>query len=175
MKRWPPPFYSHRLFNKLLSELPRDSCSPRLCCFSGWLILKLFGLKVSLRWKWRMPESHHSCASVLSCSVTSDSLWPPGWQPARLLCPWGFSRQEYWSELPCPLPGDLPNPGIKPRSPTFFTSWVTREAQEYWTFSTQELNWSLLHCRWIVYQLSYQGSQRDLLGAIKLAQDCNNK
>ena len=25
----------------------------------------------------------------------------------------GFSRQEYWSALPCPLPGDLPNPGIE--------------------------------------------------------------
>ena len=30
----------------------------------------------------------------------------------------GFSRQEHWSGLPCPPPGDLPNPGIKPRSPT---------------------------------------------------------
>ena len=30
----------------------------------------------------------------------------------------GFSRQEYWSRLPFPPPGDLPNPGIKPRSPT---------------------------------------------------------
>ena len=29
----------------------------------------------------------------------------------------GFSRQEYWSGLPCPPPGDLPNPEIKPRSP----------------------------------------------------------
>jgi len=28
-----------------------------------------------------------------------------------------FSRQEYWSVLPCPPPGDLPNPGIEPRSP----------------------------------------------------------
>ena len=28
----------------------------------------------------------------------------------------GFSRQEYWSELPLPSPGDLPNPGIEPRS-----------------------------------------------------------
>ena len=28
----------------------------------------------------------------------------------------GFSRQEYWSGLPCPPPGDLPNPGIKPAS-----------------------------------------------------------
>ena len=30
----------------------------------------------------------------------------------------GFSRQEYWSGLPFLSPGDLPNPGIKPRSPT---------------------------------------------------------
>ena len=29
----------------------------------------------------------------------------------------GFSRQEYWSGLPFPFPGDLPNPGIKPGSP----------------------------------------------------------
>ena len=29
----------------------------------------------------------------------------------------GFSRQEYWSGLPLPSPGDLPNPGIKPGSP----------------------------------------------------------
>ena len=29
----------------------------------------------------------------------------------------GFSRQKYWSGLPFPFPGDLPNPGIKPRSP----------------------------------------------------------
>ena len=38
----------------------------------------------------------------------------------------GFFRQEYWSGLPCPPPGDLPKPGIKPRSPVppaggFFT------------------------------------------------------
>ena len=29
----------------------------------------------------------------------------------------GISRQEYWSGFPCPPPGNLPNPGIKPRSP----------------------------------------------------------
>ena len=29
----------------------------------------------------------------------------------------GFSRQEYWTELPFPSPGDLPNPGNEPRSP----------------------------------------------------------
>ena len=35
-----------------------------------------------------------------------------------LLCPWGFSGQEYWSGLPCPPPGDLPIPGIEPKFPT---------------------------------------------------------
>ena len=28
----------------------------------------------------------------------------------------GFARREYWNGLPCPLPGDLPNPGIEPES-----------------------------------------------------------
>ena len=44
-------------------------------------------------------------------------LWPYGLYPARLLCPRGFSRQEYWSGLPFPSPGDLPNPGIELVSP----------------------------------------------------------
>ena len=46
----------------------------------------------------------------------------------------GFSRQEYWSGLPCPSPGDLPGPGIEPTSLAspvlaggFFTTSVTRE------------------------------------------------
>jgi len=30
----------------------------------------------------------------------------------------GFSRQEYWSGLPFPAPGDLPDPGIEPGSPS---------------------------------------------------------
>ena len=34
------------------------------------------------------------------------------------LCPWDFSRQEYWTGFPFPSPGDLPNPGIEPTSPT---------------------------------------------------------
>ena len=41
----------------------------------------------------------------------------------------GFSRQEYWSELPCPPSGDLPDPGMEPASPTlaggFFTTSAT--------------------------------------------------
>ena len=58
-----------------------------------------------------------SCYAVASHSIVSDSLQPHGLYPTRLLCPWGSSRQEYWSGLPCPSPRDLPNPGIEPRSP----------------------------------------------------------
>ena len=136
-----------------------------------------------------------------SCSFVSDSLWPHGLQPTRLLCPWdfpgkstgkwscsvmsnslrpsglalqpplsmGFSRQQYWSGLPFPSPKvkwkvthathmDYTDHEIlqvrildwvaipfsrgssQPRDQTqvsciaggFFTSWATREAQEYW-------------------------------------------
>ena len=40
-----------------------------------------------------------------------------GLQPTRLLCPWDFSRQGYWRELPFSSPGDFPDPEIKPESP----------------------------------------------------------
>ena len=38
-----------------------------------------------------------------------------------------FLRQEYWSELPFPSPGDLPNPGIKPPSPALAGRFFTTE------------------------------------------------
>ena len=41
--------------------------------------------------------------------------WTVDFQPPLSM---GFSRQEHWSGLPFPSPGDLPNPGIEPRSPT---------------------------------------------------------
>ena len=71
---------------------------------------------------WSFPNCGPVCCSmlcaVLSCSVNSNSLRHHGPQPAKLLCPWRFYRQEYWSGLTCLPPGDLPNAGIEPRSPT---------------------------------------------------------
>ena len=43
--------------------------------------------------------------------------------------PMGFSRQEYWSGLPFPSPGNLPDPGIEPRSPALSTDTLTSEPQ----------------------------------------------
>ena len=60
---------------------------------------------------------------VLCCCAVSIRvhLFVTPWTTARQapLCPWGFSRQEHWSGLPCPSPGDLPDPGIEPRSPAW--------------------------------------------------------
>ena len=51
----------------------------------------------------------------------------------QALLPMDFSRQEYWSELPCPPPGELPNPEIEPRSLALPEDyhWATREAHRY--------------------------------------------
>ena len=54
---------------------------------------------------------------MLSPSKVSDSFATP-WTVARQApLSLGFARHEYWSGLPFPPPGDLPNPGIKPASP----------------------------------------------------------
>ena len=58
----------------------------------------------------------NTCARVRAHSVVSDSVTP--WTVARQApLSMGFSRQEYWSGLPCPPPGNLPNPGIESASP----------------------------------------------------------
>ena len=71
------------------------------------------------------------CACVCQvASVVSDSLWPLWIVASQASLSMGFSRQEYWSELPCPPLGDFPNPGIQLapfRSPSgkFFTNSAT--------------------------------------------------
>ena len=52
--------------------------------------------------------SHFSCVRLFA------TLWTAACQAPLSTA---FSRQEHWSGLPCPPPGDLPNPGVKPRSP----------------------------------------------------------
>ena len=53
--------------------------------------------------------------SVRACSVVSNSATP--WTvPRQAPLSMAFSRQEYWSGLPVPAPGDFPDPGIKPTS-----------------------------------------------------------
>ena len=70
--------------------------------------------------------SHFSCVHLFAAFQTVAHQAPLSME---------FSRQEYWSGLPCPPPGDLPNPGVKPKSlmspaltDWFFTTGGTWEA-----------------------------------------------
>ena len=85
-----------------------------------------------------------------------------------------FFRHEYWSGLPFPPPGDLPDPRIKTLSPMslasaggFFSTEPPGKPMNTGVgslsllqgiFPTEESNQGLLCCRQILYQLSYQGS-----------------
>ena len=61
-------------------------------------------------------------------SLSCVRLFATPWTAAKQAPPsMGFSRQEYWSGLPFPSPGDLPKPGIKPRSPALQTDALPSE------------------------------------------------
>ena len=61
-----------------------------------------------------MPAQWKVKVKVLVMSSDSATPWTVACQAPLSR---EFSRQEYWSGLPVPSPGDLPNPGTKPRSP----------------------------------------------------------
>ena len=89
----------------------------------------------------------------------------------------GFLKQEYWSGLPFPSPGDLPNPGIKSRSPTLQTDSLPSEPPRkpkstrvgslsllQGIYPTQGSNPHLLHCRQILYHwATREGPKQQLL------------
>ena len=61
-------------------------------------------------------------------SLSRARLFATPWTVAYQALPsMGFSRQEYWSGLPFPSPGDIPNPGVKPGSPAFQADNLTSE------------------------------------------------
>ena len=66
------------------------------------------------------------CVCQLSCVQLWDTMDPRDCSPQAPLS-MGFSKQEYWSGLPFPSPGDLPDPGIKPGSPTLQADSVSSE------------------------------------------------
>ena len=57
------------------------------------------------------------CAWVLSCFSCVQLFVTPWTVAHQAPLTMGFSRQGYWSGLPCPPPGNLPDPGIKPGCP----------------------------------------------------------
>ena len=86
---------------------------------------------------WWLGIGHAEyCVGVLSHPVITSSLAMPWTAAHQAPLSVGFSRQECWAGLPCPPPGDLPDPGIEPLSQAspalagrFFTTSTTWEAQ----------------------------------------------
>jgi len=76
---------------------------------------------------WGVGSSSHICCSQSRLTLCD----PMDYSPARLLWPWGISRQEYWSGLLCPPPGIFPTQGSNPGLP---------------------------HCRQIHFRLSHRGA-----------------
>ena len=97
------PFSANNLGPRFLS-LSLIPWSTETCCITQG-ILDSFLLSLSYQLQTTrfqsIKEPQHPCTKVCQAPLSK-----------------GFSRQEYWSGLTFPSPGDLPNPGIKPRSPT---------------------------------------------------------
>ena len=96
------------------------------------------------------------CLVVLSCPTLFD---PMNCIAHHAPLSMGFSKQAYWSGLPCPPLGDLPNPGIEPRSAALQVDSLPSEppgkpkntgvgsiSLPQGIFLTQGSNWGLLHC-----------------------------
>ena len=81
--------------------------------------------------------AHRACAPQQEKEIEKVKSLSPVW---LFVTPWtvayqvplsvGFSRQEYWSGLPCPSPGDLPDTGIEPRSPVLQADALPSELPE---------------------------------------------
>ena len=84
----------------------------------------------------------------------------------------GFSRQEYWSGLPFPSPGDLPDPGIEPRSPAnllhckqILYCWATRENPVYFVSYSHNVLPAHEH---ITYNRSWAAKEAQDVGSLLL-------
>ena len=129
----------------------------------------------------QMPVVQHWNISLHASSVTKSYLTlcdptdcsPPGSSVHRIL------QARTWKWVAIPPPGYLPNPGIKPRSPKLQADSLLPEPPGkpkntrvgslsllQGNFLTQESNQGLLNCRWILYQLSYQGSPPNRLYSV---------
>ena len=73
-----------------------------LSIVSNWVSLTV---SVYMKFVYEVAQSCPTLCDPIDCSLQA---------PLSM----GFSRQEYWSKLPFPFPGNLPNPGIEPGAPT---------------------------------------------------------
>ena len=114
----PSPFTGQISTNYLFGEIQSIFCLITLMAlfaFDIWL-LRFKSTKIQLLFKGKVKSL--SCVRLFATSWTAAHQAPPSV---------GFFRQEYWNGLPFPSPGDLPDPGIKPRSPALQADILTSE------------------------------------------------
>ena len=130
----------HPFSPKLPSDLGCHITLSRVPCamqqdLVGYPYFKYGSVCMSIPNFLTVPSPHSSPltagSTCVSCSVVCNSLPPHEQQPTKLLCPWNSSDENTGVGSHSPSPRDLPNPRIEPGS---------------------------LHCRQILYRLSYQGS-----------------
>ena len=114
----------------------RYSLSICSLLYTGWHILNA-PLLLSMPHFLYLCHPGYIDLCACACSVAHHmQLFAMLWTAARQApLATGLSRQEYWSELPFPSPGNHPDPGIEPASPAsalqFFNHWATWEAQHW--------------------------------------------
>ena len=109
------PQSSHSFCTYFWLHTGRDGCASWT-----WLLPACSSLTTRFGWDgkdhviqfWNWKKRKWSCSSRVWLFAT---LWAVAHQAPPSM---GFSRQEYWSGLPLPSPGDLPDPGIEPRCPS---------------------------------------------------------
>ena len=114
------PWWSQWL--PLVLKPERQECRLALCLICFIPLSKFLGKSLQLeeQKKWKVKS--------LTCIWLFATPWTVAYQASPSM---GFSRQEYWSGLPFPSPGDLPDPGIKPHflhCRQILYDWATWEA-----------------------------------------------
>ena len=80
------------------------------------------------------PGDYHISEVAQSCPTPCDPV-DCSYQASPSM---GFSRQEYWSRLPFPSPGALPDPGIEPGSPALVADALTSEPPELYSLTIHD-------------------------------------
>ena len=97
-------------------------------------------LKSPAAWQLTDGGNRNWCLRAQSLSPVWRSVWPPGLQPTRLLCPWGYPSKNTGVGCHFLLQGNLSDPGIKPESPALTGRFFTTE-----TPGTPQIRKLLLH------------------------------
>ena len=109
--------------------------------------------------KPKLKETHVHCSVIYSSLLSRVQLFATPWTAVHQApLSMRFSRQGYWSGLPFPSPGDLPNPGIKPGFPALQADSLLTELQgkpRTWKQPRCPLTDEWIKKLWYIYTMEY--------------------